>query len=203
MKLIDAQAKLLKLKQMVFQTADAASCLNISFAYASKILGRLADAGFLIHLMRSRWTFLDKVEPLQLPEYLTAPHPCYISLQSALYYHGIISQIPSAIYAISLARSQTIRNNLGLFSIHHIHADFFFGFEYIGKAGIKMATPEKALIDTLYLSPTNSRLFKALPEIEISTRFKIVEARKIIKKIKSARLRTIVTRKFNILISSR
>lgn len=202
MKLIEAHAKLLTLKQALFQTADAAACLNVSFAHASKILRRLTDAGFLIHLMRSRWAFVGQVDPLQAPEYLTAPYPCYISLQSALYYHGLISQIPATFYAMSPARTRIYQNKLGVFSVHHVNPDFFFGFEYIEKEGIKMATPEKALLDVFYLSPTHSLLFKALPEIEIPDDFKTREARRMIKRIKSERLRTIVTRKFNTLIKN-
>ena len=59
-------------------------------------------------------------------------------------------------------------------------------------SGIKLALPEKALIDFLYLSPTRGRLFASLPEIAIPRGFRRAEARKWISRIPSARVRTIV-----------
>ncbi|HEX9622015.1 MAG TPA: hypothetical protein VF989_17835, partial [Polyangiaceae bacterium] len=44
---------------------------------------------------------------------------------------------------------------------------FFAGFELMDGNGVKLATPEKALVDTLYLAPARSRLFCALPELEL------------------------------------
>ena len=41
-----------------------------------------------------------------------------------------------------------------------------------------MATPEKALLDVLYLSSTKTRLFAALPELDLSAGFSIRNARK-------------------------
>lgn len=77
----------------------------------------------------------------------------------------MISQIPAITYAVSIGRTKRYETPLGVVSFHHVHPSFFFGFETIGKGMVKMATPEKALIDFLYLSPSKSRLFRALPEL--------------------------------------
>ncbi|GAG93137.1 unnamed protein product, partial [marine sediment metagenome] len=95
MKLVDVHARLLEMQVAVFLTSDAAACLNVENAHASKLLARLALAGHLVHLSRGLWAFEDRVQPLALPEYLTNPFPSYVSLQSALSYHGMISQIPA------------------------------------------------------------------------------------------------------------
>lgn len=195
MKLLDAHIQLFSLKQPFLNTSDAAACLKVSSVHASKILGRLAQAGLWISLARNRWALAKDIDPLLIPEFLTAPFPTYISLQTALYYHGLISQIPSVIYAVSLARSHSYTTSLGTFSIHHLSSDFFFGFKSFGKSQIKMASPEKALLDIFYLSPVHTNLFKTLPELEISSQFKAKEAWKMIKKISSPRLQTIVSRK--------
>ena len=55
-----------------------------------------------------------------------------------------------------------------------------------------MATPEKALVDVCYFSPTRSRLFKRLPEIEIPRRFSWNKTLAIASKIKSQARRTFV-----------
>ena len=60
-----------------------------------------------------------------------------------------------------------------------------FGFELDESGMVKIATPEKALVDIFYFSPTRSRLFKKLPEIQFSKRFSWQKAFALAKKIKS------------------
>jgi predicted transcriptional regulator of viral defense system len=200
MKLIDVHAQLLGMKGAVFQTSDAAVWLKINNPHASKLLARLAESGHLVHLGRGLWAFKDRVEPLALPEYLTSPFPSYVSLQSALYYHGMISQIPAIMYAVSIARTKRYETAFGTVSIHHVHPSFFFGFEAVGKSAAKIATPEKALIDFFYMSPAKSKLFRALPELELPRSFRIKTAGNIINRIKSARRKSIVRNLFDELI---
>lgn len=54
----------------------------------------------------------------------------------------------------------------------------------------EMATPKKALIDFLYLSPAKSNLFRALPELELPRGFSAQKANKIINQIRSVRRNT-------------
>jgi predicted transcriptional regulator of viral defense system len=180
----------------VFQTSDAAAYLGVGNAHASQLLARLAASGHLTRLGRGRWGFKDRIDLFALPEYLTAPYPSYVSLQSALYYHGMISQIPSVIYAVSVARTRTYVTALGTVSVHHINPSFFFGYHPAGKGPAKIATSEKALIDYVYLSPARTRLFRALPELEFPKGFKVNEARKIIRRIRAVRRRNHVSRLF-------
>jgi len=191
-KLLDVHAKLLEMNVAVSKTSDAVACLNIDSSHASKLLSRLSMSGHLVHLRRGLWAFRDKVEPLALPVYLTDPFPSYVSLQSALYYHDMISQIPAITYAVSIGRTKRHDTPLGVVSVHHVHPSFFFGFETVGKRIAKMATPEKALIDFFYLSPAKSSLFKALPELELPRGFSEKKAYKIINKIRSVRRRNLV-----------
>jgi len=203
MRLVDVHARLLRMAIPVFQTSDAAAYLSIGNAFASKLLARLAASGHLARLGRGRWGFKDRIDPFALPEYLTAPYPSYVSLQSALYHHGMISQIPSVLYAVSIARTKTYVTTLGTVSVHHVDPSFFFGYQPAGKGSGKIATPEKALIDFLYLSPARTRLFRALPEFEFPGRFKVKEARKIIRRIRAVRRRNHVSRLFEQLFKSR
>ena len=200
MSLIDALTRLQNLKVGVFQTSDAAVCLGVSRGTASKILSRLGASKSVIRLAQGIWALPGRVDMLAVPEQLTAPWPSYVSLQSALYYHGLITQIPAVTYAVSLSRTRLFRNPLGVYSIHQIKPDFFLGYETVGKAGIKMATPEKALLDILYFSPARSSLFRKLPEVELSSRFKVKAAREMIRKISSPQRRRLVERKFEDLI---
>jgi len=201
MKLVDIHTQLLGIKEAVFNTADAVALLRINNAHASKILARLADSGHLVHLARGLWAFKERLEPLALPQYLTNPFPSYVSLQSALYYHGMISQIPATTYAVSIARTKKYKTALGTISIHHVHPTFFFGFEAVGKSAIKIATPEKALIDFFYLSPAKSKIFRSLPELELPRKFSIRTARNIISRIQSNRRKKMVKRLFEEIVS--
>jgi hypothetical protein len=107
----------------------------------------------------------------------------------------MVTQIPVMIYLVSLARSARIETNLGTYSVHHVRPEFFGGFEHDAGSGTKLATPEKALVDFFYLSPTRGRLFAALPELELPRDFHPRAARAWLKRIPSRRSRTIVERK--------
>ncbi len=200
MRLLEVYSKLKTLKQPIVKTSAVAVFLGVTKATASKTLARLAEHNLVVHLRSGLWGIPELIDPLMLPEYLTAPFPSYISLQSALYYHGMVSQIPMIIYAISLARTKKYKTPLGIISVHHVQPEFFFGFKAIGKHRIKMATPEKALVDTLYLSTAKSRLFRSLPELEFPEYFSVNKANMIIRKIKSKKRRNLVTKRFANLI---
>lgn len=200
MKLIEFLEEIKALGLPVIQTRDAAAHLHISTSHASKLLSRLESANQVVKLSHGLWALSKTIDPFTVPEYLTAPMPSYISCQSALYYHGLISQVPTTIYSVSLARTRVYETPIGEFSIHHIDPDFYFDYQIIGEGRIKMATPEKALIDILYLSPARSRLFATLPELDLPENFNVARAKSLIEKIKSDKRRTMVTSKFDEII---
>jgi len=196
-KLIDAIFRLRGMGEAVCRTADAAGCLGLSPGHASKLLSRLAEAGHVIRLARGLWVVGEKTDPLALPECLTSPFPSYVSLQSALYYHGLISQMPGVTYAVSLARTRRFKTPFGVVSVHHVVPSFFFGFKTSDSGAVKMATPEKALLDFLYLGPAKTGLFRALPELEFPRSFSVAKAQAMIRRIRSEKRRTLVQRGFN------
>jgi hypothetical protein len=108
----------------------------------------------------------------------------------------MVDQIPAMTYLVSLARSARVRTELGTYSVHHVRPEFFGGAKQDPESGIRLASPEKALVDFLYLSPTRSRLFAALPELELSKSFSSRAAQKWVGLIPSGRMRTIVEREF-------
>jgi len=200
MRLVDALARILEIGQPVFQTSDVAAYLDINRGHASKLLGRLAVSGHIIHLGRGLWALKERVDPLALPGYLTAPFPSYISLYSALYHHGMLSEIPAVTYAVSVAETRRVDTPLGTVSIHHIEPSFFFGFEILSSSGAKVASPEKAVLDFLYLGPAKTRLFRVLPELELPPSFSVRKARRMIRRIPAAGRRTMVSNRFEELL---
>jgi predicted transcriptional regulator of viral defense system len=188
---IEAFTKLERLNQPLFETRDVAALLNVERSNATQIATRLANAGLLVKIGRGKWT-LRNANRFAVAEHLTSPFPAYISLQSALYRHGMIYQIPSVTYAVSLARPRRYETPLGVFSIHHVEPHFFFGFETDETGSAKIAIPEKALLDLCYLRPTRTRLFVGLPEIEFPKSFDWNKARGMAHKIRSRSRRLMV-----------
>jgi hypothetical protein len=209
MRLDVALARLRGAAPPVLRTADAVGLLGIEPSHASHVLSRLAESGHLVRLKRGLWAFPDRLHPLAAAAHLAAPFPSYLSLQTALYHHGMISQVPALTYAVSPARTRTYLTPLGAFSIHHVREEFFFGYETVeGPAAdarggpVRMAGPEKALVDFIYLGPARSRLFAALPELELPERFDPRTARKMLARAGSDRRARLLAPRLEQAISS-
>lgn len=192
MKLVSALKILQNAGAPVIGTADVAYKLGLSNEHASQVLRRLALEKHIVHIARNLWAIDLQVNPLLLADYLVAPFPCYVSLQTALYHHGMIDQIPRLITVVSLARTRRIQTPLATVSVHHIAPEFFLGYEFDSKTEVKMATPEKALLDFFYLLPAKSLWFKSLPEVEIPKSFNTKKAFDMARAIPSRSRRTLV-----------
>lgn len=183
-------------------TSDAAAAAGLSIQASSHALRRLALAGLVTPVRKSLWALQASPDPLSLADYITAPHPSYVSLQTALHLHGMIEQIPNVTYLVSLGRTAQVRTRIGTYSVHHVGPQFFGGAARDHRTGVRLASPEKALVDFLYLSPTRSRLFARLPELELPRGFRRAEARRWGSLIPSARVRTIVARQLDRLLGA-
>lgn len=171
MNLLAAYQKL-KTLAPTFLTKEAASLWAVTTNHAAVILSRLAEQKTVVHLARGRWAYSDMVDPLLLPNILVHPMMAYVSLYSALYYHGMIEQIPITVFAISNGKTKIFETPLAKVSIHSINPVLFTGYEIYGRHSVLMATPEKALFDALYLMPAKSNLFKRLTEVEVPEGFR-------------------------------
>jgi predicted transcriptional regulator of viral defense system len=168
---IEALQRLQALTTPVVESRDVAALLQVSTSNATTILRRLATEAMIVHLSRGRWLMNKKIDRFALPELILAPSPAYVSAQSALFHHGMIEQIPAVIYAITPARPRRVQTPMGTISFHRMPPELFTGFELSSASDAKIATPEKALFDLLYLAPGRSRVFSKLPELTISRRF--------------------------------
>ena len=191
----EALSRLRELGVPLVTTADAVAVLKLSVPAASQTLRRLARVGLMVPVRKGLWAFDRDLDPLLVTESLTAPYPSYVSLQTALHRHGMISQIPSIIYAVTLGRDRRVETPFGPYSFHHLPPELFGGWMTPPRSGLKLATPEKALADYLYLTPTRTRLFAALPELELPASFRVETTRGWLQRIRSPRLRTIAERR--------
>ena len=189
-----AFARLLELRVPVVDTADAAAALRQSVYAASKTLARLGQSGLVTQVRHGMWWVGGDVDRNRVAEFITAPLPGYLSLQTALYHRGMVEQIPEVFYLVSLARTQRVETSVATYSIHHMAPELFGGFDLMPD-GARIATAEKAIFDLAYLSGGRSRLFASVPELEVPPKFHWGELLRWVGRIPSPRARTLTTRR--------
>jgi hypothetical protein len=124
-----------------------------------------------------------------------------VSFISALHLHGIVGQIPQVITLASPTHSKTIVTSLGTFSVHRIAPAFFAGFGWYKDSGIFLiAEPEKALVDSLYLSARKKRQYGHFPELDFPRSFSFRKARDWAARIPDVRIRRNVEKKLEAII---
>jgi predicted transcriptional regulator of viral defense system len=190
---IDAYGDLRRMNRAVVTTREAAARWRTQQGTAGRRLRAIEEAGLARRLRRGLWALDPDIEPFAAAAHLTAPFPAYVSFRSALRHHGAIEQIPRQIEVASLDRARHIATGIGTYVIHHLAPELFGGYEGSEAAGY-VATPEKALFDTVYVrSAAGSRAF--FPELSFPEDFDQAQMEEWIGRIKGSRLRTIVSRR--------
>ncbi len=79
--------------------------------------------------------------------------PSYISLESALSHYGFIPETTLQITSVSTRKTNLFDTQYGVFSYQSIKNNLYFGYEVIenNDRPFTLATPEKAILDYLYL----------------------------------------------------
>jgi predicted transcriptional regulator of viral defense system len=122
-------------------------------------LSRWVKSGNLIQLRRGIYALSERYQKVP-------PHPFYIanrlkrasyvSLQSALGYHGLIPEYVPSVTSVTSGRPENLSNSLGAYIFKHIKKPLFFGYKAVdlgdGQSAF-IALPEKALLDLVYLTP--------------------------------------------------
>lgn len=126
-----------------------------------------------IHRQLSRWRQAGKIYQLRRGLYCLAPpfqkvnpHPflvanrllpgSYVSLQSALAYYGMIPEYVPVTTGITTSRPAHWETPLGVFDFRHVQVGIFDGYRFVDLGENQrafIATPEKALLDLVYLEP--------------------------------------------------
>lgn len=80
--------------------------------------------------------------------------PSYLSLEYALNYYGIIPDIPGVYTSVTTRGTEKFTNEFGTYSYRKIKKELFAGYTIVenNKIFYSIATPEKALMDYLYLN---------------------------------------------------
>lgn len=79
--------------------------------------------------------------------------PSYLSLEYALRYYNLIPEIVYLITSVTTRKTKMLKTPIGNFQYRALKENLFFGYKIIELGGIsfKIAEPEKALLDFLYL----------------------------------------------------
>lgn len=121
-----------------------------------KVIGKLAENGWLIRIKRGLYVISDLSNRgfLSLSPYVVANllvKDSYVSFESALNYHGVFDQLTNKVISISLTRYNSVQLNVTEYSFVKIQEKWFFGWEEVDvdNQSIRIATAEKALIDMI------------------------------------------------------
>ena len=85
--------------------------------------------------------------------------PSYISLESALSFYNMIPEAVYLINAISTKKTSSFETSDASYNYRNIKKELFFGYEIVnvGDYNIKIADPQKTILDYLYFKLLNSK----------------------------------------------
>ena len=146
--------ELQKIKKLYFGYEELSRTLGISTASARVTASRYVKMGLLVrikrnlYMLREAWTAAGVEEKFILAN--LGQTPSYISLLTALDYHNITTQMQrNFIESVAVQRTKTISVRGTVFRYSKIASTLYFGFSR--KDEYFIASPEKALLDAVYL----------------------------------------------------
>lgn len=163
----------------VFTTRQIAALRGSSLSATGQALSRLERQGLVKRATRGVWCVPDdqRFSVYSLVPVLAGSHRAYVSLASALHLHGLIEQIPQITFAVTTGPTRLRRTAIGTYSFHRIHPHLFAGFDWHAEGqDFLVASPEKALVDALYLSSRRGKRFRFFPEIDFRGGFSFERA---------------------------
>jgi hypothetical protein len=171
--------KLLKILEQwpkpYISSGDLRAILDGSNDALHSLLKRMAGEGLLIRLKRDFYLILNKIQKVKPESFEIAAllyGPSYISLESALSFHGWIPEAVPAINSVSPKRTQKFETFLGLFAYYKIPLIVFSlgvsscskSLSHQEKISFLIADPWKALADLIYLRKKSWRNILALAD---------------------------------------
>lgn len=122
-------------------------------------LSRWVNSGRLIQLRRGVYAIAKPYRQVEPHPFLVANalrKNSYVSLQSALAFHGLIPEHVPVCTSVTSGRSETLETPLGTYIYRRAKPDYLFGFRQLEVAANQfafVAMAEKALLDLVYITP--------------------------------------------------
>jgi predicted transcriptional regulator of viral defense system len=147
--------ELLKISKPFFSLEDVAYTLGLQPASAAVLCSRYVKKGLLTRLKRGHYArtehlaHLSRIELFGIANFLQVPS--YVSLLSALSYHGMTTQVQRGFFeSVSIKRTRSFEVGELVFQYTKIRPNLYSGFQKT--EGVFIALPEKALLDSFYLA---------------------------------------------------
>ncbi|MBN2455252.1 MAG: hypothetical protein JXB29_01740 [Sedimentisphaerales bacterium] len=141
----------------VFRTGFLAAS-DESLAELRRQLSRWIKSGRLIQLKKGLYTLATPYRKVTAHPFVLAnamKKASYVSTQSTLAYYGMIPEYVPAVTSVTTQRPEQVETPLGRFVFRHIKNDWFHSYKQIELGSDQkafVATPEKALLDLVYLT---------------------------------------------------
>jgi hypothetical protein len=122
-------------------------------------LSRWTDSGRLYQLRRGLYALAPPFQKVRPHPFLVANRMVlgsYVSLQAALAHYGLIPEAVWMTTSVTSSRPGRWETPLGAYEFRHIQSDLLTGYRWLEVADGQrayMASPEKALLDLVYLEP--------------------------------------------------
>lgn len=132
---------------------------NVNPGDVRRQLSRWTAGGRLYQLRRGLYALASPFQKVKPHPFLIANRMVrnsYVSCQSALAFYGLIPEYVPVITSVTTARPARWETLFGVFEFRHIKTDLLRGYrlsEVSAGQQAFVATPEKALLDLIYLHP--------------------------------------------------
>ena len=129
----------------IFTLREIAALAGISRPAAGMLLLRAEKNGVVARVVNC---WINRSDPPDLSDLAFAlASPSYLSFESALYRHGLLSQSPRGGLTVAVTgRPRVVESPWGSIRFIHLQRPLFFGFD-----SNRIAFPEKAWLDLLYI----------------------------------------------------
>lgn len=195
-----------KLHRPVFTTYELVALSGKSLSATTQALNFLQKQGLIFKIYRGIWCEIgdERLSPYIVVPFLFPRHRVYISFISALHLYGIIEQIPQVITLASTTHTKLIHTKLATFSVHQLTPLFFDGFSwYKGRGNFLIAEPEKALVDSLYISACKKKQFGYFPELHFPKSFSFKRVKEWTEKIPDSKISSYVHKKVDTILQEK
>jgi predicted transcriptional regulator of viral defense system len=122
-------------------------------------LSRWTSAGWIYQLRRGVYALAPPYQKVKPHPFLVANalvRGSYVSLQAALAHYGLIPDITPVVTSVTTGRPGQWETDLGTYTFRHVKTEWFrdYRLQNVGTGQQAfVATPEKALLDLVYLQP--------------------------------------------------
>ena len=152
---IEALKKLREYQKDYYTVKDIERILEMNIDTLRVQLTRWAKTGILVRVAKGIYApYGTEIDVLKIANQIY--YPSYLSFESVLSRYGILSQIPYTLTFATPKRTKKMILNDTEIEFTKLSDKYYFG--YVFEDGVNIASPEKALVDCLYLVSKGKRV---------------------------------------------